>query len=547
MRIQLLSPLVANQIAAGEVIERPASVVKECVENSLDAGATQINIYLERGGKHCIQITDDGEGIHPDDLTLAIASHATSKISQLSDLQQLASLGFRGEALASIAAVSEFTMTSRVAEQPHAFQLNYSGRMTQPNMVPATHAVGTTVSVRDLFFNTPARRTFLRREQTEMLQIENLVKRLALSRYDVAWQFQHETKTIFNLPVAKTTGQIQQRIAKCISQNFLSQAMNIDNERAGMRLWGWLGLASLSRNSNDWQYLYLNGRIVKDKLIRHAITQAYESLIDPGRQPAYVLYLNCDPQVVDVNVHPTKHEVRFQEARQVHDFIFSSINSQLQQQNEKTSLPPSASQSQITLTNSIETVATQVEPRVIGQAHGRLILVEVVEGITLIDYAKACQAIAYQQLLHGITEDKLVTRALLVPISIACRESEIDRLKQQQQSLRKLGIVIEAMGPTSVVVRQLPAALAQADLNALLRCVAKIYEQRQQLLLALCQTIASNNAALLSREALLQFVSQVLALELSQLPPALRSAIVTWPLDHFPVYSQPTILVTADL
>ena len=537
MRIHSLTPLVANQIAAGEVIERPASVVKECVENSLDSGAKHITISLQRGGKQLIQITDDGEGIHPDDLPLAIAAHATSKITELSDLQQLASLGFRGEALASIAAVSEFEIISRLADQEHACRLQYSGRLTQAIIEPATHAVGTTVIARELFFNTPARQAFLRREQTELQQIEGLIKSLALSRFDVAWQLQNNGKTLLNLPIAKTPTQQQQRLTKCLGQNFIQQAIQFDNECSGMRLWGWLGKPSVSRNANDWQYFYLNGRMLKDKLIRHAVMKAYEAQLDPGRQPAYVLYLACDPQSVDVNVHPTKHEVRFCEARQVHDFIFTAIKGQLPSQPE-----PKASNAQFDfIKQAVSETQQESSLRIVGQAHGRYVFVEVETGITIIDYPKACQLLAYLQLTAAVNDGAVPTRDVLVPINLSCQEKQLDVLARHAALLQTLGLTIEAMGPDSVIIRQLPLALAQADLHCLLPLLLKCLQQDQPtlqtLIFTLCQSLSNQSATALSAESLSGFAGQLLDAKVSDLPTHLQNAVTTWPLSQFPVYS----------
>jgi len=321
MRIQVLPPLLVNQIAAGEVVERPAAVVKECLENSIDAGATSLTISLQSGGLKKITITDNGVGIHPDDLLLAVHSHATSKIRDVDDLSAIASLGFRGEALASISSVSRFSLISRAKDADHAFQI--SVHQGDDGVKPAAHPFGTTIEVTDLFFNTPARRKFLRTERTEFLQIDAVVRKIALSRFDLAIRFISDDRDVFHLPPAITDEQKQKRLQKILNKGFVDQVRFIDVHASGLHLSGWLAGPEFLRSSNDFQYFYLNGRMVRDKLMNHAVKQAYEGMIFPGRQPSYCLYLECCPSEVDVNVHPTKHEVRFRHARLVHDFLFS--------------------------------------------------------------------------------------------------------------------------------------------------------------------------------------------------------------------------------
>ena len=331
-RIHRLSTRLANQIAAGEVVERPASVVKEVLENSLDAGATRIDIDVESGGVKLIRIRDNGGGIEPDDLPLAMARHATSKIHSLEDLEAVGSLGFRGEALASIGSVSRLTLTSNAAETgSEGNSAACEGREMEVLVKPAPHPRGTTVEVRDLFFNTPARRKFLRTEKTEFNHLEEVVKRLALSRFDVAFSLRHNGRTIHQLKAG--TGQVEQqrRVATVCGPAFMEQAIYIENERGseaayGLRLWGWVGLPTFSRSQADLQYFFVNGRVIRDKLIAHAVKQAYRDVLYHGRHPAFVLYLEVDPAQVDVNVHPTKHEVRFRDGRSVHNFIFSTLH-----------------------------------------------------------------------------------------------------------------------------------------------------------------------------------------------------------------------------
>lgn len=328
-RIQLLSPRLANQIAAGEVVERPANIVKELVENALDAGATRIEIDAEQGGVKLLRIRDDGHGIAQEDLPLALSRHATSKITTLDDLEAVASLGFRGEALASISSVTRLTLTSHAHNSDEAWAVEAEGRDMATRISPAAHPVGTTVEVRDLFFNTPARRKFLRTEKTEFSHLEETVKRLALSRYDVAFTLRHNGRTIHQLRPAERGIEKEKRVASLLSAEFIDSSVHIDAEAAGLQLQGWVGLPTFSRSQADMQYFFVNGRVVRDKLVVHAIKQAYRDVLYHGRQPAFVLYLWLDPKLVDVNVHPTKHEVRFRDGRLVHDFLFRTLHQAL--------------------------------------------------------------------------------------------------------------------------------------------------------------------------------------------------------------------------
>jgi len=325
-RIQLLTPRLANQIAAGEVVERPASVIKELLENSLDSGAGRIEVDVEQGGVKLLRVRDDGGGIAADDLPLALARHATSKIRELEDLEQVMSLGFRGEALASISSVSRLTLTSRTADAAEAWQVETEGRDMQARVQPAAHPVGTSVEVRDLFFNTPARRKFLRTEKTEFDHLQEVVKRLALARFDVAFHLRHNGKAVLALHQADDPAARARRVAAVCGAAFLEQALPIEIERNGLHLWGWVGLPTFSRSQADLQYFYVNGRMVRDKLVAHAVRQAYRDVLFNGRHPTFVLFLDVDPAVVDVNVHPTKHEVRFRDSRMVHDFLYGTLH-----------------------------------------------------------------------------------------------------------------------------------------------------------------------------------------------------------------------------
>ncbi|AZL75921.1 DNA mismatch repair endonuclease MutL [Pseudomonas oryziphila] len=325
-RIQLLSPRLANQIAAGEVVERPASVAKELLENSLDSGARRIEVEVELGGVKLLRVRDNGSGIAPDDLPLALARHATSKIRELEDLEGVLSLGFRGEALASISSVARLTLTSRTADAGEAWQVETEGRDMLPRVQPAAHPVGTSVEVRDLFFNTPARRKFLKAEKTEFDHLQEVIRRLALARFDVGFHLRHNGKTVFSLHEAADEMARARRVGTICGPGFLEQALPIDVERNGLRLWGWVGLPTFSRSQADLQYFFVNGRAVRDKLVAHAVRQAYRDVLFNGRHPTFVLFLELDPTGVDVNVHPTKHEVRFREGRMVHDFLYGTLH-----------------------------------------------------------------------------------------------------------------------------------------------------------------------------------------------------------------------------
>lgn len=325
-RIQILSPRLANQIAAGEVVERPSSVVKELLENALDAGSARIELDIEAGGVKLIRLKDDGSGISEVDLPLSLSRHATSKITSLDDLEAVATLGFRGEALASISSVARLELTSREAGADQAFKVSAEGRDMLPSVSPAAHPQGTTVEVRDLFFNTPARRKFLRTDKTEFAHIEEVVKRQALSRFDVGFTLRHNQRVIHQLRPANSQLEQERRIAQLCGTEFMLNAVVIDHEAAGLRIRGWVALPTFSRSQADLQYFFVNQRVIRDKLVAHAIKQAYRDVLYHGRHPAFVLYLTLDPSVVDVNVHPTKHEVRFRDGRLVHDFIFRSLH-----------------------------------------------------------------------------------------------------------------------------------------------------------------------------------------------------------------------------
>ena len=342
MRIHELDPLVANQIAAGEVVERPASVVKEVIENSIDAGATQVFIDIVQGGQELIRIRDNGCGIDQEDLALALSRHATSKVAEFSDLEAINTLGFRGEALASIVAVSRLKLSSMVSGAPSGFSVYSDDGLVKAGVVPVAHPVGTTIEIKDLFFNTPARRKFLKSPRTEFSHIETIVKRLALSAFNVGFQLTHNGKTVFESATIETELSEQRRVASVLCDEFMNEALTLETESAGLRLSGYVALPVYSRSQADSQYCYINGRFIRDKLISHAMKQAYSDVLFNGRHPAYVIYLECDPAIVDVNVHPTKHEVRFRDSRAIHGFIRSAVKRALE------SVRPTVEQNQMT-------------------------------------------------------------------------------------------------------------------------------------------------------------------------------------------------------
>lgn len=337
-KIHLLSPRLANQIAAGEVVERPASVVKELLENAIDSGATRIDIDVESGGVKLIRVRDNGSGIAEEDLPLSLSRHATSKIEQLDDLEAVATLGFRGEALASISSVSRLAITSNISddisqsqeqgyqEQKHGWKAEAEGRDMAVNILPAPHPRGTTVEVRDLFFNTPARRKFLRTENTEYKRIDEILRKLALSHFDIGFTLRNNGKVVHNFRGASTQLEQERRVASICGKAFMESALYVDVEAAGLRLWGWVGLPTFSRSQADLQHFFVNGRSIRDKLVTHAVRQAYQDVMYHGRHPAFVLYLELNAADVDVNVHPTKHEVRFRDSRSVHNFLFRSLH-----------------------------------------------------------------------------------------------------------------------------------------------------------------------------------------------------------------------------
>ncbi|MGB5720703.1 MAG: DNA mismatch repair endonuclease MutL [Woeseiaceae bacterium] len=504
MPIQQLPSHLINQIAAGEVVERPASVVKELLENSLDAGAQSIQVDIVSGGQKLIRIRDDGKGIAEDELALALSRHATSKIASLDDLEAVASLGFRGEALPSIASVARLLLVSRAAGAESAWQVEADGgEISAPS--PVAHPQGTTVEVHDLFYNTPARRRFLRTERTEYSHIEKWVRRLALSRPEVAFTLTHNRRTALSLPAASDHESRRQRIARLCGETFAEQCVYIEHEAEGIALSGWIGLPTFNRSQPDSQYWFVNGRSISDKTLSHAVRHAYRDVLFHGRYPAYVLDLTMDPATVDANAHPAKHEVRFRDGRRVHGIVSQTVQVALQETRPgghniapipmtrdavfnqgamSLASAPSASAVRETLTAyhamaasprlaAIPERAGDVPPLgfAVAQLAGIYILAENREGLVIVDMHAAHERIVYEKLKRGFEDRELVRQPLLVPEVINVAENEANLVEHSGHLLEKLGLVVDRSGPTSLTVREVPALLKNADVESLLRDV----------------------------------------------------------------------------
>lgn len=526
-RIKLLGAHLSNQIAAGEVIERPASVVKELVENSIDAGSCMIKIEIQKGGMTQIRVTDDGHGIYKDDLVLAVASHATSKVYSLDELSEVQSLGFRGEALASIASVSHFKLTSRQTKASSAWQVSQGGREGKLQTKPAAHPIGTSVGVSDLFFNTPARRAFLKTPKTEFSHIEEVIKRIALSHFEVGFELIHDGKTLYKLPVAHDLMTQEQRVNQLFGRDFLQHALFVELEALGLKLTGWIGLPTFSRARADLQYFYVNQRMIKDRLVTHAIRQAYRDVLYGGRHPVYCLYLELDPGRVDVNVHPTKHEVRFRDGRSVHDFLFKSIHQgiadyrpdglqeQAQATNPLDTHQPSSSdvpqplayrqggqanlslkikdelaqyqrlaaitgqsesfcveQQQETGLQSNQDIPddSQIPPLgyAIAQLHGIYILAQNNNGLIVVDMHAAHERITYEALKSDWHAAGISRQSLLVPLTLRVSSGQIELMEQHHETLKTLGFVMETFGQDQILVREVPLLIKTDDLEPLL-------------------------------------------------------------------------------
>jgi len=563
-KIHMLSPRLANQIAAGEVVERPASVVKELLENSLDAGATNIEIDIESGGIQLIRIRDNGQGIGKEDLALALSRHATSKITALEDLESVNTLGFRGEALASISSVSRLMLTSNTAGQPAGWQVFTEGRDMTTVENPASHPIGTTVEVKDLFFNTPARRKFLKTEKTEASHVEEVIRRLALCRNEIGFTLRNNQRIVHQLKASTTLAEKERRVSAVFDKHFIDNSIALDIEASGLHLWGWVGLPSYARSQANLQYFYVNGRTIKDRLVAHAVKQAYRDVLYGGKHPAFILFLTLDPTLVDVNVHPTKHEVRFRDSRMVHNFLYSSLHRALagvRPNDHMSSIPTTSTLSTPTLTTSTLTtsntppsstinnkesyqqeqmplnqessfnntqhqaplsytastlarqskpysansanisvtpITTQLEaynklqsqPRTltadeestnsnnipplgyaIAQLHGIYILSENKDGLIIVDMHAAHERITYERMKTSWSEHRIKSQPLLVPISLPVSARETDVVEEHKENISRLGLELEVIGPETLIVRQIPALLQDADIETLTRAL----------------------------------------------------------------------------
>lgn len=521
-RINTLPSLLVNQIAAGEVVERPASVVKELVENSLDAQATRIDIDIAQGGVKHIRISDDGHGIYRDDILLALSRHATSKVSALEDLERISSMGFRGEALPSIASVSRLTVTSRTQDDEHAWQAQ--GLDTE--VAPAARAKGTSIEVKDLFFNTPARRKFLKTDKTEFGHIEQVVRRLALARPDVAFSLKHNGRESFSTTAASDRVSQERRLSSLLGKSFLENALFFEYEAVGLHLSGWIAKPTFSRSQADMQHFFVNHRMVRDKLVTHAVRQAFQDVLYHGRHPAYVLFLSLDPVLVDVNVHPTKHEVRFREGRLVHDFIFRTLHKVLADERpipadneaEVSNAPDNSSQQnyqghqytpqmplhvndnkaayeasmqwQMPVANNggagevrqrqYPTPPVMPSPPdmddgaaplgyALAQVHGVFVLAQNQQGLVVVDMHAAHERIVYESFKRSREGEGIKSQPVLVPVSVAVSKREADIAEQENNVFSELGMEVNRMGEEVLVVRALPALLRNADAERLLR------------------------------------------------------------------------------
>ncbi|MEC5217983.1 DNA mismatch repair protein MutL [Actimicrobium sp. GrIS 1.19] len=538
--IAALNDQLISQIAAGEVVERPSAVVKELLENALDAGATQITIRLEQGGIKRIAIVDNGHGIPVEQISLALARHATSKIASLNDLEHVATLGFRGEALASIASVAQLTLTTRTATAAHAWEMSH----VHSAPVPASGGVGTTIDVQDLYFNTPARRKFLKSDQTEFGHCAEVVRRIALSRPDVTFSLTHNGKTVDHW----TLTDIAKRSAQILGSDFGAARLPLDEAAGPLRLHGFAGLPTASRGRADAQYFYVNGRFVRDKLLTHAVRAAYQDVLHGDRYPSYVLALDLDPALVDVNVHPSKIEVRFRDGRAVHQFVFHAVTRALAQTSataDGMTPPPQAAGAlpwqrpqqqgafgsqfsgvaQSTAqygalfgdsNDAFEQVATTPTAMhtaefplgfALAQLQGIYILAQNLAGLVLVDMHAAHERILYEQFKTALDDDTLAVQPLLIPVTFHADAVEVGTASDHQATLIALGFDIAALSPTTLAVRAVPALLKNADAQSLARDVLRdvrefggsrvLLERRNELLGTLaCHTAVRANRIL---------------------------------------------------
>ncbi|MBS1211461.1 MAG: mismatch repair protein MutL [Proteobacteria bacterium] len=525
MPIRLLPPQLVNQIAAGEVVERPASVVKELLENAFDAGAKTVEVDIELGGMRLIRIRDDGCGIAHEELPLALSRHATSKIASLEDLERVLSMGFRGEALPSISSISRLALTTRTREENTAWRIRADGTESDFEIQPAAHPVGTSVEVRDLFYNTPARRKFLRSDKTEFSHVETLVRRMALSRFHTGFQLRHNQREVLKLKPAQSLADKQERVALVCGASFLENCVAVDLDASGLRLHGWVGLPTYSRTQPDQQFFYVNGRLVKDRLVTHAVRQAYHDVLYHGRQPVYVLYLEIDPALVDVNAHPAKLEVRFRDSRLVHDFLFGALGRALggvrpdttggagaiaftepadvarerpvpegipaqppagffSRKPTQASLPlhvlePRTGLGQLygaSSANGSGNAGPQDDERpypplgyAVAHVHGIYILAETRSGLVLVDAHAAHERVTYEKLKRQYQGGEIASQPLLLPISVKLCEAEAELAEQHADDFARLGLMLTRSGIDSVLVRAVPVLLAGTAAEQLVR------------------------------------------------------------------------------
>ncbi|MDX1500162.1 MAG: DNA mismatch repair endonuclease MutL [Woeseiaceae bacterium] len=512
MPIQKLPSHLVNQIAAGEVVERPASVVKELVENSLDAGARAIQVDIVAGGAKLIRVRDDGSGIPRDELELALARHATSKIASLEDLEAVVSLGFRGEALPSIASVARLTLTSRHRDAAEAWQVEADGGSLS-GVKPAAHPRGTTIEVHDLFYNTPGRRRFLRTERTEYGHVDKWLRRLALARPDVAFTVSHNRRTVLRLAAAQSDGERLERTGQICGTEFSEHALAIEHETDGIALAGYIALPTFNRSQPDLQYWFVNGRSISDKSLAHAARHAYRDVLFHGRCPAYVLALCMDPAGVDANAHPAKHEVRFRDGRRVHGVVAQAIETALREtrpghaRTAPTELR-AADRSHAHAQGSMPlghgsraaghgrvadamagyaTLAAQpaqetrpaagqdggVPPLgfAIAQLSATYILAENASGLIVVDMHAAHERIVYEKLKKHFDDKRIVRQPLLVPTPLAVAEREADLVEESADLLERIGLAVDRAGPTQLLIREVPALLRDVDAEALLKDV----------------------------------------------------------------------------
>ncbi len=520
MMIQQLPDHLVNQIAAGEVVERPASVVKELMENSLDAGAGRIVVQVEKGGQRLCRVRDDGVGIAPGELAVALKRHATSKIASLDDLRTVATLGFRGEALPSIAAVARLVLTSQVAGERSAWTVNSSGgRVSEP--LPSAHPRGATVEVRDLFYNTPARRSFLRKPVTETRHIDRAVLRMALSRFSTGLRYEKDARLSYDLPAANGRAAQEERLARLLGSEFVEHALYFEEQRQGIHLWGWLARPKFSRRQGDMQHLFLNGRAIFDRTVAHAVRQAYEDVMFHGRHPAWLLCLEMDPAAVDVNAHPSKLEVRFREGRQVHDIVRRTLEAVLADTRPSQAHGPAMPSQDASATSgtlggalgrgegetnlalllgtspiplssaramgSVREPDTQTPPGempplgyAIAQLAGIYILAENRDGLIIVDAHAAHERVVYERMKAQLDQQGLGSQLLLEPIRLRVGQEDMAAAQQQRETWKQLGFVVDQVGPETLAVREVPALLAGGDAQAMLRDLLSGAQARQE-------------------------------------------------------------------